>query len=130
MQELPQEQVVAVTNLDDPSIVLFERAGASSPKVREALGDVLRRRRELARLAEERGEREREIEAIGQEQARIRENMTRLERTSELFTRYVQKLAEQEGRIEALRREIAKLTGEEQTLRRAFDEFVAGLGAE
>ena len=129
-EELPQEQVVAVTNLDDPSIVLFERAGASSPKVKAALVEVLRQRRALQAIAEERARREREIEAIGQEQARIRENMTRLERTSELFTRYVQKLTEQEGRIESLRREIAERTGEEQTLRRAFDEFVAGLGAE
>jgi len=129
-EELPQEQVVAITNLDDPSLLLYERAGATSPKVREALGDVVRRRRELARIAEERGTREREIEAIGQEQARIRENMTRLERSSELFTRYVQKLAEQEGRIESLRKEIADRTGEEQALRREFDAFVAGLGAE
>lgn len=128
-EELPQEQVVAITNLDDGSIVLFERAGASSPRVKESLGEVLRRRRELARLAEERGVREREIEAIGQEQARIRENMTRLERSSELFTRYVQKLTEQEGRIETLRGEIAGRTADEQRLRREFDAFLEGLDA-
>jgi hypothetical protein len=128
-EELPQEQVVAITNLDDATVLLYERAGASSPKVRESLGDVLRRRRELARLVAERGVREREIEAIGQEQARIRENMTRLERSSELFTRYVQKLTEQEGRIETLRGEIAERTAEEQQRRGELDAFLEGLDA-
>ncbi len=128
-EELPQEQVVAITNLDDATVLLYERAGASSPKVKESLGDVLRRRRELARLATERGVREREIEAIGQEQARIRENMNRLERSSELFTRYVQKLTEQEGRIETLRGEIAERTAEEQQRRSELDAFLEGLDA-
>jgi hypothetical protein len=129
-EEFPQEQVVAVTNIDDPTILLYERAGASSPKVKAALGEVLRRRQALAKLVEERVTREREIEAIGQEQARIRENMTRLERTSELYARYVQKFTEQEGRIETLRKEIAERTTEEQKLRRELDEFLIGLTAE
>jgi hypothetical protein len=128
-EELPQEQVVAITNLDDPTILLYERAGASSPKVKGVLAEVIRRRQAIQKLADERGAREREIEAIGQEQARIRENMSRLERTSELYTRYVQKFTEQEGRIETLRKEIAERSAEEQKTRREFDAFLSGLEA-
>jgi len=98
-----EEQVVAqrlaVTNLDDNAILVYSTAKVTSPAVKQALQDVLKRKQEIARIARERSRREQEIKAVGQEQERIRQNMAQLDRTSDLYTRYVQKFAVQEDRV-------------------------------
>ena len=126
-EEMTIDQTLAITNLDDAAILLYSRARTTSPAVRESLAEVIRRKQEIERLVREKGEREQEINAIGQEQARIRENMGRLERTSDLYTRYVQKFSQQEGRIEALRTEIAQRQAQEQQTRRELDDFLLRL---
>jgi hypothetical protein len=129
-----EEQVVAqrlaVTNLDDNTILVFSSAKVTSPAVKQALQDVLERKQEIARIARDRSRREQEIKAVGQEQERIRQNMAQLDRASDLYTRYVQKFAVQEDRVEALRREIAELETTEQQARRGLDEMLGKLELE
>jgi len=121
---------VAITNLDDGMILFYSNAKVTSPAVKQALTDVIGRKREIERLAQERGRREQEIQAVTQEQERIRQNMAQLDRASDLYTRYVTKFAEQEDRVEALRKEIAALQDQEQQARRGLDEMLTKLEIE
>jgi hypothetical protein len=129
-EEQVVSQQVALTNLDDGVILFYSNARVTSPAVKQALADVIGRKREIERLAQERGRREQEIQAVTQEQERIRQNMAQLDRASDLYTRYVTKFAEQEDRVEALRKEIAALQDQEQQARRGLDEMLTKLEIE
>jgi len=126
-EEMPVEESYAITNLDDNALVFYSRAKTTSPAVRDALGEVIRRKQELAEIVRDRQTREQEIATIDQEQTRIRGNMQALDRTSDLFAQYVRKFAEQEKRIETLRGEIAGLTAKEQEARNGFDGYLVDL---
>ena len=127
VEEQQTHQHLALANADDGTILFFTNARQSSPAVKEALGKVIERKREIERLAQERAVREREVQAVGQEQERIRQNMAQLERTSDLYTRYVQKFAAQEDRVEKLRAEVADLQARGQEARRALDDYLLGI---
>jgi len=126
-EERVLSQQVALANLDDAAILFYSNAKVTSPAVQQALADVIERKREIERLAQERGRREQEIQAVAQEQERIRQNMAQLDRASDLYTRYVTKFAEQEDRVETLRKEIADLQEKEQQARRGLDEMLVKL---
>jgi hypothetical protein len=129
-EEQVVSQQVALTNLDDGMILFYSNAKVTSPAVKQALTDVIGRKREIERLAQERGRREQEIQAVTQEQERIRQNMAQLDRASDLYTRYVTKFAEQEDRVETLRKEIAAFQDQEQQARRGLDEMLTKLEIE
>jgi hypothetical protein len=117
-------QHVALTNIDDGTILFYIRAKATSPKVKEALEQVIAKKRAIEEIVRKRQEREREIQVVEQEQNRIRQNMAQLDRTNELYAKYVKKFAEQEDRVEALRKEITDLVTQEQEARKALDEYL------
>jgi hypothetical protein len=123
-EEQTTHQHLAVTNIDDGTILFFTNAKETSPVVKEALAKVIERKREIEKLVQERARREQEVQVVGQEQERIRQNMAQLERTSDLYTRYVQKFAAQEDRVEKLRTEVADLRAREQEARRALDDYL------
>ncbi|MBM4020971.1 MAG: hypothetical protein FJ284_01775 [Planctomycetes bacterium] len=129
-----EEQLVslqlALTDLDDGAILFYSNAKVTPPAVKQALADVVQRKREIEGLVQERARREQEVQVVGQEQERIRQNMAQLDRTSDLYTRYVQKFAAQEDRVETLRKEIADLQGKEQRARRGLDEMLGTLSLE
>lgn len=126
-EEMPIEETQVLTNLDDDAILFYSRAKATSPAVREALAEVVRRKREIEQLVRDKGVREQEIATIDQEQTRIRGNMEALDRTSDLFNQYVRKFADQEKRIETLRGEIAGLVAKEQEARKGLDDYLLAL---
>ena len=126
-EEMPNEETQVLTNLDDSAILFYSRAKATSPAVREALAEVVRRKREIEQLVRDKGVREQEIATIDQEQARIRGNMGALDRTSDLFNQYVRKFADQEKRIEILRGEIAGLVATEQEARKGLDDYLLAI---
>jgi hypothetical protein len=130
VEEMPVQESFAVTGLGEDLLLMYTRAGKTSPRVKEALAEVLRRRQAIAALEHEQQVRQQEIAAITEEQTRIRGNMERIERTSELYVRYVRKFDEQETRIEALRGEITRFGVEIATKRRELEELVVGLELE
>jgi hypothetical protein len=127
VEEQQTHQHLALANADDGTILFFTSARQSSPAVKEALGKVIERKREIERLVQERARREQEVQVVGQEQERIRQNMAQLERSSDLYTRYVQKFAAQEDRVEKLRAEIADFQAREQEARRALGDYLQGI---
>lgn len=121
-EERPDVQHVALTNLDDNLILFYSRAKVTSPAVKEALEQVIAKKRAIEAIVRARQEKEREIQVVEQEQNRIRQNMAQLDRTNELYAKYVKKFAEQEDRVETLRKEITALIQQEQEARKALDD--------
>jgi hypothetical protein len=132
--EIREEQVVsqqvALTNLDDNSIVYYLSVPQASEKIKQALRETIARRQRISQIVAERQQLEAQIATIDQEQARIRENMAQLERNSDLYNRYVKKFGEQEDLIEGIRKQIAELIESETQERKALDEYLLGLELE
>lgn len=126
-EEQVVDQAMNLTNLDDPTIQLYIRAPVVSEQVKEALREVLRRKREIEGLVIEQQRLEQRIAAVSQEQARIRENMAQLERNSDLYNRYVKKLNSQEDEVEQARAQIAELVEQIASKRKALDDYLLGL---
>jgi hypothetical protein len=126
-EELPVEETHAITNLDDDRILFYARAKSTSPAVREALTEAVRRKREIEQIVRDQQVRREEIATIDQEQGRIRGNMGAIDRGSDLFNQYVRKFTEQEKRVETLRGEMAGLVTKEEQARKGLDDYLLSL---
>lgn len=126
-EEMLVDQRIVITNLDDNAILFYSNAKVTSPDVKKALTEVIRRKREIEQVVREKAASQQEIATVSQEQDRIRQNMQQLDRGSELYTRYVQKFAQQEDRVETLRKEVVQREKQEQEARRALDDFLSQL---
>ena len=126
-EEMLVDQRIVITNLDDNAILFYSNAKVTSPDVKKALAEIIRRKREIEQVVREKAASQQEIATVSQEQDRIRQNMQQLDRGSELYTRYVQKFAQQEDRVETLRKEVAQREKQEQEARRALDDFLSQL---
>ncbi|HWL75081.1 MAG TPA: hypothetical protein VNQ74_14520, partial [Burkholderiaceae bacterium] len=129
-EEQTVHQEVALTNLDDGTIVFYVNSKVVSDDVKKALQEVLKRKAALNELVVKRQQLEQQIQIVDQEQARIRQNMERLDRNSDLYNRYVRKFGEQEDQVENLRTQIRELNEQEAKLRKSLDEYLAGLSEE
>ncbi|HJT30498.1 MAG TPA: hypothetical protein VJ783_00420 [Pirellulales bacterium] len=129
--EVAEEQVVsqqvALNNLDDGAIQFYRHAKVVSDDVKQALAEVVKRKREINDLTTRQQQLEQQINQIAQEQARIRENMAQLDRKSDLYNRYVKKFGAQEDEVEKLRNQIGEIQTELKTKQKALDDYLAGL---
>jgi chromosome segregation ATPase len=98
-----------------------------SQRVKDALGQVLAKKRGIEEIVRTKQEKEREIQVVEQEQNRLRQNMGNLDRTNDLYLKYVRKMTEQEDRVDVLRQEITALIQKEQAARRELDDFLQQL---
>jgi hypothetical protein len=98
-----------------------------SQRIKDALGQVLAKKRAIEEIVRTKQEKEREIQVVEQEQNRLRQNMGNLDRNNELYLKYVRKMTEQEDRVDVLRQEITALIQKEQAARRELDDFLQKL---
>ncbi len=127
LEEQIQNQQIAITNIDDGTILFYINQKVTSDKVKEALQTVIQRKQQLAKVVQDRQRLEEQVKVIGQEQDRIRQNMAQLDHATDLYKRYVKKFGEQEDEVEKLRGEIKKLIDEEAKLRQSLDTYLIGL---
>ncbi len=130
VEERTLVSTLALTNLDDNTIVMYSSRPQASPELKAALQEVVRRKTEIAKKVNERQVHEQAIRAIEQEQGRIRENMTRIPRESDLYTRYITKFTEQEDEIEQARAAIRELQAQEQAMRQELNQFLQDLSVD
>ncbi|MEX1222923.1 MAG: hypothetical protein WEA31_00095, partial [Pirellulales bacterium] len=123
-EERTASQSIALTNIDDNTIVYYLRTKIISDEVKGALEEVVKRKVEIDKVARQRQEKERQIASIEQDQNRIRQNMDKVPRDSDLYRRYLEKFTEQEDSMEALREEIKQLAEQEQQLRRDLNTYL------
>ena len=126
--ERPVSLAVAVFDADINALAFYANRKDISPKLREALQEIVQRRRRVTELQSQASVREQEIGAIMQDQDRLRKNMAALDRMSALYKRYVTELDAQETRIQTLRQEVTLLKKQtadaERELRAYLDELV------
>ncbi len=120
-------QQVAVTNIDDNTIIQYINSPTPSEAVKKALSEVIKRKQAIAAVVAKRDELQRQIMVIDQEQKRIRDNMAQLPKESDLFRRYVTKFTAQEDQVEGLRTQVTSTIEEEQKLRKGLDDYLIGL---
>ncbi len=120
-------QQLALSNIDDGMIVYYTNRKETSPQVKEALQEVVKRKQAIQQLVQQRSRLEQQVAAITQEQNRIRQNMGQLDRNTDLYKRYVEKFGTQEDQVEKSRKQIDELTLEENKLRKALDDYLLNL---
>lgn len=125
--ERVERSSLAVTDFPLDTLAVYERSGAVSKQVADAIrsaADMRARietvRRRITALESERTE-------IFRDQQRLRENMQAVERNSDLYTRYSRRLAEQEDRIEAIRAETETLAQERERLEQQLRDYLRSL---
>ena len=121
---------VGLADADANVLLLYARNRAISSKVKEALEKVVSMRNALSDLQRRRGQIERQINEISQEQTRIRDNMKVLAQNSELYGRYIKKFDQQETQMEGLREQLARLRADEETHHKQLDDYVTELRVE
>jgi hypothetical protein len=120
-EQLIHEEI-KVDSIPDGQVALFLKSSEVSAGVKTALSELVKHKRALADLAEQRRLLETRVTSISQEQTRIRQNIQNLDRTGDLYGRYVRRLEEQEDELEKLHAQMEKLQADEASQRKAFDE--------
>jgi len=120
-------QSLAITNLDDNTIMFYVNQKEIGAAVKAALQEIVKRKQSIQQLTHERERLEQQIAAITQEQDRIRQNMGQLDRNTDLYKRYVQKFGAQEDQVEKMRAKIQELSASEARERQVLDEYLLGL---
>jgi hypothetical protein len=126
----PTQAQYQISTISDDQIALLVKAQAITPAIEASLREVLTRKTEIARIADQISTRESEINQIGRDQDRVRENMKSLKGSSEerqLLQRYVKQLDEQENRLDVLRKELATLTAQRQKAQDELNRFIENL---
>src|SRR5205085_1469335 len=108
VEEQQRVDEMALTNSDDDSVRFFLRSNAASAKVKAALEEALRLRRQLNDTQRDIAREEQALRVIEQDQSRMRANMERVPQTSEAYKRYLKKFDDQETEIEQRRDRVAK----------------------
>lgn len=129
--EVLEEQIVrqqwAVNNLDEHAIGLYLNEQVVSPKIKDALQQIVAQKRAIQDIAQRRGRLQQQVTEIGQEQDRVRKNMAELDRTADLYKKYVMKLSAQEEQIDKLREQAKELQTQEAQLQKKLEDFILGL---
>jgi predicted RNase H-like nuclease (RuvC/YqgF family) len=126
-EERVTSQSIGISNIDDGTIAIYLNAKVVSDGVKNALREVIKQKREIQEVAQQRALLQQKISVIDQEQARIRQNMQQLDRNTDLYKRYVTKFAQQEDEVESLRGQISEKQGQEDSLRKKLDTYLLSL---
>jgi hypothetical protein len=98
-----------ISDLDTDQIALFVKQGTITPEMAQALQKITDQKGVVAKLEQEMGNRQKDIDRIVEDQGRLRENMKALRGSAEekaLLQRYTKQLDEQETQLDVLRKKI------------------------
>jgi hypothetical protein len=121
---------VQLTNSPDEQVRLFLQSPVVSAKVKAGLRKAQDLRWEWARAQREIGERQRQPQAVAEDQTRLRANLRELPQSSPLRRRYLEELGQQEGEVEKYRAEVKRLQGQEHARKKALDDFLAAFSTD
>jgi hypothetical protein len=122
--ELPQQEEIRILTANDAQLGALLSARELDTKLRDALGEVVRRRQALAerRTAQQRLEAERDD--IVKDQARLRNNLAAVPKGTPLYNHLIDKLTTEETRLDALGQSIAAGNGEIDKATAALTDYV------
>jgi Carboxypeptidase regulatory-like domain len=128
-----QETTYQLSDLNDDQIALFVRQKTISMDMQQALSRITAQKAIVAKLEEEMGNRQKDIERIVDDQGRLRENMKALRGSAEekaLLQRYTRQLDEQENRIDTLRKKIEETEAERDKANEMLEKMIDDLQLE
>jgi hypothetical protein len=129
-EERDRTSTALLTNSGDEQVLLFLQSPAVSEKVKAGLRKAQGLRREWARAQREAGERQRQLQAVAEDQGRLRADLREVPQTSPLHQRYLDKLGRQEDEVEKYRADIKRLQRQEHARRKAPGDFLPAFSAE
>ena len=121
------EQSLALLSTGVDDIRFFLRATVISPELRRALERVVALRTELSDLSRQRGDLEKALREVVEDQARIRENLRTLQKNTDTYQRQIRKFDELETRIEQLRNQIDTARRTEAQKRQELENYLLTL---
>jgi hypothetical protein len=130
VEETEQLNQVSIANFDEQTVRFFVSQGASSARVKEAIGQAVAHKTRLAATQQDIAHKERRLKDISDDQARLRANLKEVPPTSEAHKRYVKKFDDQETEIEQLQEAIKKLQEQEHKQQKDYDQFLTELNVE
>jgi hypothetical protein len=119
-----------LTDRPDEQVRLFLQNPVVSEKVKEGLRKAQGLRWGWARAQREAGERQRQRQAVAEDQGRLRANLREVPQSSPLHQRYLEKLGRQEDEVEKYRAEVQRLQQQEHAQKQALDDFLAAVSAD
>jgi hypothetical protein len=128
--EAPNDETFKLMEMNDEQIGVVVRQRVISEPVKQAIARMVELQTAFDETQQQVKQIEGEIKTIGSEQKRIRENMTVLSETSEVRKRYEKKLNDQETSVETLRERLAGLRKQEETQRKALEDYVLSLSVQ
>lgn len=105
--ERPLVESLVLLDADVNRLEIYLKQAAATPELKQALTELMTRRRRMTDLQARQKAIAEKIQAITADQMRIRENMARLRAESALYGRYEKTLDQQEDQLIALREELA-----------------------
>src|SRR6202030_3590454 len=112
-QAVTEERVIGeqiqLTNSNDEQMRFFLNSTVSSQKVKDGLKQGLEMRFALGKTQADRGELERQLKDITDDQARLRANLKEMPPTAAAYKRYLDKFDAQETQIEKFQADIKKM---------------------
>jgi len=124
------DQYVTLGDAGFDQIEFYLRTKVITPKVREALQQVIKLRTELGELTKKRERLEKESGEAVAEQGRIRENLKTLDKNTDAYQRQLAKFDALETQIGKLREEVAAARTAEEQGRRNLEAYLLGLELE
>ena len=121
---------LAILNGSTDLLVVYSKNEKMSKKVRDALAEAIRMRRELAVSQSKLENLTAQLESIKSGQDRLRKNIGTVGRDSELGRRYLKKLSEEENQIEELNKIIQETQGKIEGQRRTLANYLKNLDME
>ncbi len=118
---------IALSNTNDDTVRFFISLKEASPKLKEMLGEVLKKkgawdvvRRELVQV-------QADLVRITADQDRIRKNLRETPEKAEVYAKYLTKLSDQEKELDTLTDKQKKLMGDEFAARKSYEDYLTGL---
>ena len=120
-------QQFALADVTTDQLALYLQSDAIDPAIQDALAQIAKQKRDVARLQDRIEQLKSEIESIRKEQERIRSNLAEIDRNTDLYSRYIEKLGEQEDRLESLHKQIESLQADLRSSREELSQSIRNL---
>jgi hypothetical protein len=120
-------ETYGLIDTDLPTLVSYSTNGQASDQVKQALEEVISRRRKIADTQTRINQVKEQLAAISAGQDRIRQNMKALDHTTALYKRYVSELNDQETKINGLQAQEDSLNSDLAQQKQDLNNYVANL---
>jgi len=114
----------------EESLRAFLANPAPGAEVKSALSRMLAMSAKLTEARNQLVESEKQLKAVGDDQARLRANLAIIPQSAEPYKEFLQKFVTQEREIETLQRQVRELQASVQKQQKEYEIYVAGVSAE